>query len=114
MDFIENTQEISVSPQDNDKTRWHGESGSTREVPGTIANTIGTGDDARNSIAFIVIVGCFIVGGIITVLVIFNYWLFRDAEKKVPDIVSDLKVVWEIVIPIITLVLGYAFGKNER
>ena len=40
--------------------------------------------------------------------------LFRDCENKVPDITSDLKVIWEIVTPIITLALGYAFGKSEK
>ncbi len=42
------------------------------------------------------------------------YWFFRDNDNKVPNIVSDMKVIWEIVTPIITLALGYAFGRNEK
>ena len=70
----------------------------------SITNIIGSGEDARNSIA----------AAVISTLVIINNWLFRDCENKVPDITSDLKVIWEIVTPIITLALGYAFGKSEK
>ncbi len=51
---------------------------------------------------------------IVTVLVVINYWCFRDCENKVPDITSDLRVIWEIVTPLITLVLGYEFGRIEK
>ena len=81
---------------------------------GTIPQYLGTGENAKNSIVYLVLKYSFISAVIITVLIIFNYWLFRDNDNKVPDIVGDLKIIWEILTPIITLALGYAFGKNER
>lgn len=81
---------------------------------GKINHYLGTGRNAKDSIIYLVIKYSFIVAGGITVLVIINYWLFRDNDNKVPNIVSDMKVIWEIVTPIITLALGYAFGRNEK
>ena len=80
----------------------------------SITNIIGSGEDARNSIIYLVLKWAFIAAAVISTLVIINNWLFRDFENKVPDITSDLKVIWEIVTPIITLALGYAFGKSEK
>lgn len=81
---------------------------------GTISQYLGTGENAKNSIIYLVLKYSFVSAVIITVIIIANYWLFRDHNNKVPDIVGDLKIIWEIVTPIITLALGYAFGKNER
>lgn len=81
---------------------------------GIISQYLGTGENAKNSIVYLVLKYSFISAIIITFLVVFNYWLFRDGGNKVPDIVGDLKIIWEIITPIITLALGYAFGKNER
>ncbi len=81
---------------------------------GTIPQYLGTGENAKNSIIYLVLKYSFISAIFITVLVIINYWFFRDIDKKVPDIVGDLKTIWEIITPIIALALGYAFGKNER
>ena len=79
-----------------------------------ITNIIGSGEDAKNSIIYLVLKWAFFAAVAISTLVIINNWLFRDCENKVPDITSDLKVIWEIVTPIITLALGYAFGKSEK
>lgn len=86
----------------------------TDNVVGEIAKTIGTGKNAQNSIIYLVIKWAFISAVAITVIVIMNYLLFRDDNNKVPDITGDIKIIWEIVTPIITLALGYAFGKSER
>ena len=81
---------------------------------GTINNIVGSGDNAKHSIVTITIMCGFVSILIVTVLVVINYWCFRDCENKVPDIVGDLKNIWEIVIPLITLALGYEFGKSEK
>ena len=86
----------------------------TKNSETSITNIIGSGEDARNSIIYLVLKWAFIAAAVISTLVIINNWLFRDCENKVPDITSDLKVIWEIVTPIITLALGYAFGKSEK
>lgn len=94
--------------QDKKQSSWK------KEWVGKINQYLGTGRNAKDSIIYLVIKYSFIVAGVITVLVIINYWFFRDNDNKVPNIVSDLKVIWEIVTPIITLALGYAFGRNEK
>ncbi len=81
---------------------------------GKVPSFIGTGDNAKHSIATIVLIACFTIGVIISILVIANCWCFKDAENKVPDLVGDLRTIWEIVTPIITLVLGYEFGRHEK
>lgn len=105
---------MAVLKSDSGKS-FSGQRGkSLRWMPGKINTLIGTDGHAKHSIATIVIIGAFAAIIIVTLLVIINYWCFRDCENKVPDIVSDLKTIWEIVVPIITLVLGYEFGKSEK
>lgn len=77
-----------------------------------ITETIGRGDDARNSFVYITIKWAFISGCIITSFIVLNHWCFRD-EEKIPDFASDIQLVWDIVVPLITLALGYAFGKSR-
>ncbi|MES2284811.1 MAG: hypothetical protein V4547_03915 [Bacteroidota bacterium] len=83
------------------------------EIAGKIAGTIGTGRNAKNSLIYLTIRWAFISGTIISILVVCNNWLFRTNEK-VPDFTSDIINTWSIVIPVITLALGYAFGKSEK
>jgi len=83
------------------------------DTHGKITDTIGTGEVAKDSIIYLVIKWSFISGTIISSLLIVNNWLFRENEK-VPDLTNDIKATWSIVIPIITLALGYAFGKSKR
>lgn len=82
-------------------------------VNGKIADTIGTGENAKNSIVYLTIKWAFIAATIISALCIINAWLFRENEK-VPDFTAEVETVWKIVIPIITLALGYQFGKHEN
>lgn len=77
-----------------------------------ITETIGRGEDARNSFVYITIKWAFIAGCIITVLIVINHWCFRK-EEKIPDITGDIQIIWDIIVPIITLALGYAFGKSR-
>jgi len=83
------------------------------DTHGKITDTIGTGEVAKDSIIYLVIRWSFISGTVITIFLIINNWLFRENEK-VPDLTNDIKVTWSIVIPIITLALGYAFGKSKK
>ena len=82
------------------------------DIPGSITKNIGTGENAKHSIIYLVLKWAFVAGIIITTLIIINNWFFRDCENKVPDVTDDLRIVWEIVVPIITLALGYEFGKK--
>ena len=77
-----------------------------------ITETIGRGEDARNSFVYITIKWAFIVGCVITAIIAINHWVFR-VEETIPDLTGDIQIVWDIVVPIITLALGYAFGKSR-
>lgn len=79
---------------------------------GKITQTIGRGEDARNSFVYLTLKWAFIVGISITGLIVINNWFF-EKNLKVPDIMGDISSTWEIVIPVITLALGYAFGKSK-
>lgn len=80
---------------------------------GKITETIGRGEDAKNSFVYITIKWAFISGCVITLLVVLNSWIFRENEK-IPDFTGDIELVWDIIVPIITLALGYAFGKSRN
>lgn len=82
-------------------------------LPGKIAGTIGRGEDAKNSLIYLTLKWAFVTGIIISVCIVLNHWFFR-MEEKVPDFIGDIKIAWEIIIPIITLALGYAFGKSQK
>lgn len=97
------------SQQKNGNKRDHG-----KWIYGTINKIVGSGENAKHSIVTITIICAFTSILIVTILVVINYWCFRDCENKVPDIIGDLKNIWEIVTPIITLALGYEFGKSEK
>lgn len=77
-----------------------------------IISSIGRGEDARNSFVYITIKWAFISGCIITALIVLNHWLFRK-DETIPDFTGDIQLVWDIVVPLITLALGYAFGKSR-
>jgi hypothetical protein len=102
-----------VGPIENSKRKSSVNPQQLPDKHGTITNTIGTGEVAKDSIVYLVIKWSFVSGTVITILLVINNWLFRENEK-VPDLTNDIKVTWSIVIPIITLALGYAFGKSKR
>lgn len=96
----ENVNKSSLNPKEKPDTH------------GKITDTIGTGQVAKDSIIYLVIKWSFISATILTILLIINNWFFRENDK-VPDLTEDIKITWTIVIPIITLALGYAFGKSR-
>ena len=84
-----------------------------KPVLSSITSIIGRGEDAKNSFVYLTIKWAFIAGCLVTILVVINSWIFRENEK-VPDFGHDIELVWDIVVPIITLALGYAFGKSRN
>lgn len=82
-------------------------------LKGKIADTIGEGDNARDSFIYLTLKWAFISGCVATVVVAVNHWLFR-CHEKVPDFMGDIKIAWDIIVPLITLALGYAFGKSRN
>lgn len=77
-----------------------------------ITSLIGSGDDAKNSIAFLSLKWCFI-----SLLVIFigvslysSYKLYIGKEESY---LENLLKGTGIITPIITLILGYVFGRSS-
>jgi len=97
---------------------WSGETTSGKagkEVPqprsgmtGKITHNIGTGENAKNSIVWMTITWSF---GIAAVLSIFL--LILGAWHNEFKFIDEIKSVWSIFAPLITLALGYAFGKSK-
>ena len=82
---------------------------------GTIAKLIGTGENAENSIVWMTITWSLrIATGLSVVLLIFlGISFFQGKDQVVPEFTKNIISVWSIFTPIITLALGYAFGRNE-
>jgi len=82
---------------------------------GNIAKHIGTGSNAKDSFVWMTLRSCFIIAGLLSagIFVSYFYFVFHNMSTEV-DIVANLKDVWAIFTPIITLALGYAFGKRDR
>ncbi len=84
--------------------------------PGTIADEIGTGEHAKDSFIWMTLKYCFYLGAILSagmMIAYFHYVFDKDDPDKI-DIIAALKDVWSIFTPILTLALGYAFGKRDR
>lgn len=83
---------------------------------GTIAAQIGTGEHARDSFIWTTLKYCFYLGAIFSICIILAYFhfVFNENEPDKIDVVAALKDVWSIFTPILTLALGYAFGKREQ
>lgn len=90
------------------------QSGATK--PGKIADEIGTGEHAKDSFIWMTLKYCFYLGALFSVCIMIAFFHFsfdKDDPNKI-DIVAALKDVWSIFTPILTLALGYAFGKRDR
>lgn len=81
-----------------------------------IAKTIGRGEDARNSFVYLTIRYVFVAAVIITGLCFINHWFFPKegcCSSDTPSVIEDVQLVWDIAVPLITLALGYAFGRSK-
>lgn len=86
-------------------------------VPGSVTSTIGTGDNAKNSIAFLTIEKTFCIGFFLSILIIVHCLVCCMFFYEKPDysLLSDVILsIWNVLVPIITLSLGYVFGYTRR
>jgi hypothetical protein len=81
-----------------------------KEVAGKITGHIGTGRNAKDSFIWMTITWSFYVATGISLLV-FGRSFFEVAEGE--SLLDAIVTVWSVFVPIITLALGYAFGKGE-
>lgn len=79
------------------------------DLAGRMSLQIGTGKHAQTSIVFFTIKTCFTIGSVCSVGAYTLCWYFSDR----PYFIDSLKGIWAIFIPVITLGLGYIFGKSK-
>lgn len=81
-----------------------------RALAGKITEQIGTGSNAKDSFIWMTITWSFYIATAISVLFFFRS-LIPDYNKI--ESLEYIKDIWDIFVPIITLALGYAFGKGQ-
>jgi tellurite resistance protein TehA-like permease len=80
------------------------------DIPGEITKKIGSGKHAQDSIVWHTILWSFGTGIGVTLVII----LWSSFDKDVSFQAQDIKSIWSLFIPIITLALGYIFGKENK
>ena len=75
---------------------------------GSVATLIGVGENAQNAIVYKTISWCFVSAGLLSVAAV-CYAFYKGVEKPM----ESVKDVWAIFSPIITLALGYIFGRGK-
>ncbi len=81
-----------------------------KHLIGKIATQIGTGQNAKDSFIWMTITWSFYISTGLS-LALFVKSCFVESSDV--DVMSYIKDVWSIFTPIITLALGYAFGKGQ-
>lgn len=83
-----------------------------------ITARIGKGEDAKNSIIWTIVTWCLAIPACITFLYFVTMWyvlyLFPNPDVHVGAIREHISKIWGVFIPIITLALGYLYGKSSR
>lgn len=77
-------------------------------VVGTVSLQIGTGENAQHAIVYRTILWSFIAGGVLSVAT-FIHAVFSGQQTPL----TAVRDVWAIFAPLITLALGYLFGKGK-
>ncbi|MCK9431425.1 MAG: hypothetical protein PHV17_06505 [Candidatus Omnitrophica bacterium] len=79
-------------------------------IVGKISERIGTGAHAQTAIVWETIIVSFVVGCFLTLAVLIAAWL-----KIITVSMEDIKILWSTVfVPIITVSLGYIFGRGKQ
>jgi hypothetical protein len=80
----------------------------TVPIPGAVTQQIGSGEHAQNSIVYRTILWSFIGGGVLSAASI-----VIALNKGSATALGEIKDIWSIFAPLITLALGYLFGKGR-
>ena len=80
------------------------------EITGTITGLIGTGKNAKDSFIWMTITWIFYIATGISLLLFFRSFFEIAKTENLLDYITG---IWSLFIPIITLALGYAFGRGE-
>lgn len=87
-----------------------GTNSNKEDLVGTIGKKTGTGKHAQDSFVWITITWSFYIG--IGLSILFYIRSFFDVGRN-ESILNSIIEIWKIFLPIITLALGYAFGKGK-
>ena len=82
--------------------------GQLAPIPGVVTQQIGSGDHAQNAIVYRTILWSFSAGGLLSAAA-FAHALLKGTASPL----GEVKDVWSIFAPLITLALGYLFGKGK-
>ena len=82
---------------------------SNKEIVGTIGARIGTGKNAKDSFIWMTITWSFCIASGLSVLLFIRSFFIVETSSLISSIID----VWGVFVPVITLALGYAFGKGE-
>lgn len=86
--------------------------------PSSITSKIGKGEDAKNSIIWTIITWCLAIPAGITFLYFITMWLvlywFPKPDAHIEAIRDHIIKIWSLFSPIITLALGYLYGKSSK
>jgi len=78
--------------------------------PGSMAGSVGTGKHAKTNIIWYIVSASFVVFScIVSSLVVMTIYGYN-----VSSLSQDIKDIWGIFTPILTLALGYLFGKEGK
>ena len=77
---------------------------------GSITKIIGSGENAKNSITYFTIKYSFIAMGVI--IAIFTI-ISMTSPKVINNFIGGVRTITSIFLPIITLSLGYLFGRHS-
>lgn len=97
-----------IPPQDAPK-RTTSRRDRLEPLSGEVSKIIGSGENAQHSIVYKTIAWSFTTGVVFSVMV-FVYVVYAGKENPL----DSIKGVWSIFIPVITLSLGYIFGKSSK
>ncbi|WP_063656038.1 hypothetical protein [Aliivibrio fischeri] len=86
------------------------------DIIGAVNYTIGTGKHAQDSVVWLTIRWSFCLGLFLSTILIWFMWPANpEGSSPVPTIfpIDQLTSIWSIFVPIVTLALGYMFGKGR-
>lgn len=89
---------------------------SSTNIVGKITKEIGSGDNAKHSFIWITIRWSFTIASVITlILFIFMGFAYRNENySEISELKKFIITIWSIFTPMITLALGYSFGKDQK
>lgn len=87
------------------------------DVIGTVGSVLGTGKHAQDSVVWLTIKWSLTLGLILSLILFVFMWpispdgVHPPIEPQFP--IEELKTIWGVFIPLVTLALGYMFGKSN-